>query len=171
MSQLKNVSELELDFSKGFSWHAVIRVLSKKDADKKIIYQAAHESTPVSLTIGLDNENDLYLWLIDAKGKEFVSEAIPKEKFLDKFIYLTCEVSSEEGKVRLRLGINNEYIREKLVEADLGGNQKSNNSIGSDLDGNNGATFELGELILIQNVLDTQTKEALYQYVKNKWGI
>lgn len=172
MSQLVSEKLIELDLSKGFSFHAVIRVLEQKHKGQKVIYQVAHLFTSIKLTIGLNNEDELYIWLTDRNKRNLTSNPLPKAEFFDRFVLLSCEVIPiMKYRYLLVQRVNNEYEVKKPVVGDLNFNAGASYSIGANTQGSENAAFELGELLIYQSIQTDDEKAQLYNYVKEKWGL
>ena len=170
-------NELSFDLSEGFSWYAVIKVNQQKLIGRKVIFEIGHLTTPLRLTIGLDESDRLRAWLIDADGKQFSTEPIPKENFFEKFVFARCEVSPPPGTGVLRpailvLAVGDEYSRETtLTDANLGSNEPARYTIGSNLNGEENAAFDLAELILTERIQNIEERNKLRNYVRGKYKV
>lgn len=175
MSQLKSEKNMELDLSIGLSWYAAIKIVKQNSPGRKVIYEIAQKNTPIKLTIGLDQESGLTVWLVDADNKQFTATPINKSLFLNKFIFFEFKLwptsDNNTSLTKLILGINNVQLTETKVPASLGKNGIATYSLGSNLDGKESAVFDLAELMMYSRVLNASENLKLFWYAKSKYGV
>jgi hypothetical protein len=174
MSQLKTEpGKMEINLNKGFSLYAVIKVEPQKHKGRKVIFQIKQEIGSFVLTIGLDEKDDLKMWITDFLGIEFNSESIPKNLFFNKFVFLTASIASnnqEEGTSIIGIGVD-DYFQQRKISANLGTSSPAQLSIGATIEGNENAAFQLAELMLYESIQSQEEKNKLRTYVKTKYAI
>lgn len=161
-----------LDLSIGLVLYAVIRIKQQKEDGRKTIYEIGHIDSPVMLTLGLDDTNDLRVWLIDANEEEHVTDSISNKYFLNKLVLLTLEVIPlERHFFELVIGINNEHFSKTKLHVDLGSQEMAAYMIGANLIGNENAAFALQELSQYEGTLNEGEKAQLLEYVQQRYGV
>lgn len=170
MSQLSVKKPLQMSFANGFTLFASITIHPQRDTGRKVIFQIALVDTPLRLTLGLDENNNLAVWLIDVKGKSFKSDTIDKKKFFQKSIYVHFSVipgKLKEELPKLEIGVN-DCIKQKEVAADFGSDGEVIYSIGGNLAGKENAAFNMAALSLYNVVLSQAQIQAIANALENE---
>jgi hypothetical protein len=174
MSLLKSKeTNFTLDLSAGVSLFAVLRVEQQKRQGRKVIFEAGHISGPGKLTVGLDHNDNLNVWLIDTEGKEVCGDPIEKHIFFEKFVYLCCLLSQSdgEGKSILTISIDDDHRTQKTISGSWGDEQPARFTIGADLGGKENAAFSLAEFVQTKGVPPKEQLVALRTYIKQRYKI
>lgn len=171
LEQTNETTKLNLDLTKGFSWLAVLNITNQKHEGKKIIYEICQKNTPISLSIGLDEEDNLKIWLVDINKKNFSTRPIPKDTFLNRFILLSCKIVPKGSNFILKLSIKNGPQSQITISGNLGQNSEANFAIGANLNGKDNAAFDLAELIVYERNITEVEQLQLEKYIEEKYEI
>ena len=154
-----------LDFSKGFSLVSLIEVTEQKRSGRKVIFEIGHMTSPFKLTLGLDDQDNLNLWLKDVKNKDYVMGSILKNDFFNKRVLVVTEIKknikTEFVEISLTLIVSKNKILklEDKINADLGSKTPVNFVIGATLDHNENAAFIMGNLSIYNTIFSKEEKE------------
>jgi len=166
-----NSPSFKVDLSKGLSIFAVCNISSKqKRQGRKVIMEFKDALSPVRLTIGLNDENNLTVWIIDNDKKAFKTEELNKDSFLDKETLILVSINEEQkGKFKITL---KSYYDGKAIICDavlnLTGEKLMEYSVGATVKGTENAAFSLKELILRTIKDEGENLNSIVQYLDKK---
>ncbi len=154
----------------GFSWHAVLRILSQVSNGDHVIYELGLRDAE-RITLLIDRTNHVRLEIIDSSRRKYKIES--KESVdsmgLNEFAYFRFQLSTVLNFSELSLWVNNKLIAKKTVPL-----QSSivlpKATLGADLAGNRKAAFVIMEMRTFD-----QASEALNQrmteHFNRKFGL
>jgi hypothetical protein len=163
MSTLESSKPVSLNFSNGFTLFASITIRPQKQKGRKVIFQIAHITPPLLITLGLDNNNYLRVWLVDTQGHSFKSKPVDKKRFFQKSVFLHCSVipgKNNRELPKLELGVD-DYVDQTEIDANLGSEENVVYSIGGNLNGKENAAFDMAALSLYNIVLSPDQIRAI----------
>lgn len=156
--------KMVLDFSKGFSLVSLIKVTEQKKEGRKVIFEIGHINSPFKITLGLDNQDNLNLWIKDVKNKNYVIGKIQKKDFFNKWVLLVVGIEKNKdtnfADISLTSIISKDNIitLPKSIEADLGSKTPVQFVIGSNLNHNDNAAFVMDNFSIYET---TFTEEEI----------
>lgn len=172
MSQLKTSKPAKLNLSTGWSFFAVIKVTQQKHAGRKVIFQMRRTDSPLELTVGLDEKDQLRMWLTDAQAKKHKSKPLLKDTFFEKSVLLNAEIRPlQKGDVALSLQTLPGRKIETTVTATLGGHGPATYSLGATVEGDDNAAFTLAQMMIYSKPLEQTDFEKLRNYVSTRFAI
>ena len=157
-------SKMKLDFSKGFSTTSLINVTEQKRRGRKVIFEIGHMTSPFKLTLGLDNQDNLNLWLKDVNDEDYVVGPIPKDEFFNKMVLVVTETQKNkktnfaELSLTLIASKQNIITSKEINNADLGSKTPVQFVIGATLNHDENAAFIMGNLSIYST---TFTKDEI----------
>ena len=172
MSQLESSKPVRLNFSNGFTLFASIKIQPQKHKGRKVIFQIAQTTTPLKITLGLDDKNDLLVWLEDIHGHSFTSKPVDKKHFFRKSVFMHFAVipGKQNGELpKLELGIN-DYVEQTEIDANFGSEEVVRYSIGGNLDGKENAAFDMAVLSLYNIVLSPFQIREISNHLTSDYG-
>lgn len=159
---------IEQSRNPGLSLHMVISIHHLPVSRRKYLFDFGHANRE-RLSIYLSAGNILTLSLIDADGELYPLQVplgnggIPTSQP----IYLVCEVGVSSNSTSLRVLVNAQPVREPVTlpfRVNLGDLDLPGGVIGSDLNGNDGASFDLYELAVYGATLTEVQIAQLAEY-------
>lgn len=158
--------KMKLDFSKGFAWISLMKIIEQKHDGRKIIFEIEQNDSPFRLTIGLDEDNNLNVWLRDIQNNEFSLEPISNECFFNKWASVICELFFNKDTKLSELALNivvekQNYSTKKEIQANIGSNTHLNLVIGSNLEHEENAAFTMSNLKIYNTILTESEKNQL----------
>jgi hypothetical protein len=172
MSQLVSAKSFRLNFSTGFTLFASIKIRPQKHKGRKVIFQIVQVSTKLIITLGLDDNDDLIVWLEDIKGLSFKSKPVDNKLFFQKSVFMHFAVipGKNNGELpKVEIGIN-DYIEQTEIDANLGSEEDVKYSIGSNLDGKENAAFDMAALSLYNIVLSPEQIREISNHLIQEFG-
>ena len=141
--------QVQHDALPGITLNLLVRIENRLGGDRQYLLDFGQvENSRLSLYISPDKF--LTFVLIDAKGEPHALQ-IPvggKDIPLDRFIYLACEIGVKGQSSVMRILVNGRQVRyeEMPFQVDIGALDAPGGVVGSDLQGEHGARFDLVEL-------------------------
>jgi len=169
-----NSPSSKIDLSKGLSIYAVCKISSEqKRQGRKVIMEFKDAISPVKLTLGLNKENNLALWIIDNNNKNFKTDELNKDSFLDKETLILVSIY-EDKKGKYKISLYSFYDKKSTVcDADLNltGEKLMEFSVGATVQGTENAAFSLKELILRNTIDEGENLNSIVQYFDKKHSL
>ena len=155
----------------GFSFHMMIRINNIPGARRKYIFDMGSASAE-RLSIYISSDNILTFQFVDAKHEVHplqlpFGSAGPS---IGKFAYLTCELGISGSTTELRLYCDGERIGEQILQfkTDIGSLDLPNAVLGADLNGSDGASFDIRDLAVYTATFTTENLETLAGYFDSR---
>jgi hypothetical protein len=120
------------------------------------------------VSIFFDPDNILTLALIATNGETYNVRVAPENVPLDQMLYLSCEIGFGERSTFLRVLINSNQVGivsipfKVLAAVDTAGGV-----MGADMDGKNGAAFDVAEVMKYGTTLNSGDVKQLLEYFSN----
>jgi hypothetical protein len=169
-----NSPSSKVDLSKGLSIYAVCNISSKqKRQGRKVIMEFKDALSPVTLTIGLSEKNNLAAWIIDNDKKAYKTDELNKDSFLDKETLILVSIY-ENQKGKFKITLKSYYDGVAIVcEAllNLTGEILMEYSVGATVLGTENAAFSLKELILRSIIDEKENLNSIVQYLDKKHNL
>ena len=74
-----------INLSDGLSIYIVCKIFSDQPRQgEKVILELTDKKGQTKITIGLTNDNNLVVWIIDQKGEKFKTKELTSQSFIDK---------------------------------------------------------------------------------------
>jgi len=121
-------------------------------------------------SIYLDPDNVLTLALVAANSEPYNVRVAPADMPLDQFAYIAFEVAVGDNSTFLRVFVNGKPTAalDLPFKVNPGKLDPTGGVVGADLNGNNGARFDLAEVVLYTSTLTSDEIERLLQYFSSK---
>jgi hypothetical protein len=163
--------DAELDLSKGFELHAVLKLNPQLREGRKVIFETGPLLGGPRFTVALDDANNPILLATDVAGNEHVCGPVPGQDFATS-AYLACACCpADAGVARLAIFVNGAERATAKVLADLGGRIKALVSVGTDVRGEHAAAFELVEIATYERCLSQSDRARLAGYFRARYGL
>lgn len=154
----------------GMSLHAFLRISHLPVTRRKYIFDFG-QPTGERLSVYLSSDNVFTLCFVDAKREPHpiqlpIGTIVP----LGEFFYLACEVGDGGQFTAIRVAVNGiEAGKLELpFRADIGALDVPGGVVGADLEGNNGAAFDMQQLALYTVTQPDVALTQLNQYFRSK---
>jgi hypothetical protein len=166
--------KVTLDLTKGFILYAVIRVGEQIQEGRKVIFDLATVDSPVTVILGLDEWDNLVMWVTNLKGQEFSSGTVHKQAIFDLPIAVCCQI--EPGFVVrdtciLKLTVNMKEATEGKAEGSFGRASAATFSLGSSLASCHSAAFEVSHIAKYDAVHDKYTRARIMHSLNLQYGL
>jgi hypothetical protein len=166
--------KVTLDLNKGFVLYTVLRVGEQVQEGRKVIFDLATVDSPVKVTLGLDEWDNLGMWVTNLKGQEFSSGTVRKEAIFDKRIAVCCQIEPGfvvRGTCSLKLTVNMKEVSEGKVEGSFGMAAAATFSLGSSRAGSHNAAFEISHIAKYDAVHDKYTRARIMHALNLQYGL
>jgi hypothetical protein len=166
--------KVTLDISKGFILYSVIRVGEQTHEGRKVIFDLATVDSPVTVTLGLDEWDNLGMWVTNLNSQEFSSGIVRKEAIFEKPVAVCCQV--EPGFVVrdtcvLKLTVNMKEASEGKAEGSFGKASAATFFMGSSLASSHSAAFEVSHIAKYDAVHDIYTRARIMHALNLQFGL
>jgi len=154
----------------GVSLHSVLSLHPLSEPRRKYLFDLGRIDRE-RLSIYFDPDNVLTLALISSSNEPYSVRIAPQDVPLDHFIYLSCEVAVKTNSTSLRILINGKVVGSQDLPFAVSPNriEPTGAVIGADLNGQNGAKFDLAESVLLSQTLTShELKDLLQHFADNK---
>jgi hypothetical protein len=148
--------KMVIDFSKGFSLVALMKITEQKRTGRKVIFEIGHTTSQFRLTLGLDNEDNLNLWLKDVDNEDFELSRIPKKDFFNKWVVVVVEIEKNNISNKTELSLTTIVDKERIftvkdnIFANVGSKTSTQFVIGSTLEHEQYAAFTMSNLSIYE---------------------
>jgi len=155
----------------GFSFHLMIRINNIPAARRKYIFDMGRTDGE-RLSIYVSSDNILTVQFVDAKH-EIHPLQIPfgfGGLSIGKFEYLGFELGISGMTTELRLFYAGNKIGEQILpfKTDVGSLNLPDSALGADLDGSNGACFDLRDWAAYSSTFATEDLKAIAEYFESR---
>jgi hypothetical protein len=166
--------KVTLDLSKGFILYTVLRVGEQIHEGRKVIFDLRTVDSPVAVILGLDEWDNLGMWVTNLKGQEFSSGIVRKEAIFDRPVAVCCQI--EPGFVvrdtcMLKLTVNMKEASEGKAEGSFGSASAATFSLGSPLASSHSAAFEVSHMAKYDAVHDKYTRARIMHSLNLQYGL
>lgn len=158
-----------VELSLGFSWNGIIKIIDQLYSNQRIIYQAKTDA---------DSKNEVIFTISIYKKEFFCSVKIKDDDIFilsagninetginNRYIFLSCEMTIQNGTAKISIWINNQKIGTVEQEVpDIVYTPLTKQVIGGSVEGKDSAAFFLRELILVNKCLNDDEKIKLSKY-------
>jgi len=157
--------KMTLNFSKGFSLVSLLKVTEQKIKRRKVIFEMGDTTSFFKLTLGLDNQDNLNLWIKDTANKDFIVGPILKNDFFNKWVLVVTEIQKNKetnsAEITLTLICNKEKILtlKEEINTDLGSKINIEFVIGATLNHDENAAFIMNNLSIYETTFTKEERE------------
>jgi hypothetical protein len=160
------------DFAKGFSWNAVIRIMRQGEPGLRTIYEIGNlNGDPPQLSIAMNERGALIASAEVATDMRLTVEAegYDKSPLFDRFAYIGVDLCYGHTGVELALYLNAKRSAADSREGAFSARSLTRHTIGSRLDGQQSATYEIRELVLATRCPSAEERSSLANYMWMQW--
>jgi hypothetical protein len=161
--------KMKLNFSKNFSLVSLIKVTEQKRSGRKVIFEIGDVSSPLKITFGLDEQDNLNLWAKDTKNNNYSIGPIDKNIFSDRWGLFVIEAKKDENTGLTKFSItvlvtkDNRITLTEVSEADVGEEIAVDFVIGATLKHTDNAAFTMANLAIYNKIFTKNEMEAVFE--------
>lgn len=166
--RLQPPADYALEKYPGFSLQGVFSFHLLTEHRRKYLFDFGQPNQD-RVSIFFDPDNILTLALIATNGETYNVRVAAENVPLDQMLYLSCEVGFGEHSTFLRVLINSNQVSiVNLPFKVLASIDTTGGVMGADMDGKNGATFDVAEVMKYGTTLTSSDVKQLLEYFSNK---
>jgi len=153
----------------GLSIQGVLSLHAIQEKRRKYLFDFGRPDKD-RFSIYFDPDNVLTLALVAANNEPYNVRVAPADIPLDQFAYVAFEVAVGDNSTSLRVFVNGKSaaMLDLPFKVDPGKLDPTGGVVGADLNGNNGARFDMAEVVLYTSTLTSDEIEKLLQYFSSK---
>jgi hypothetical protein len=157
---------LTVDLTKGFTWAAAMEISSGHPASKRSILTICDSDAEPLFELFM-KKGDLLLAVGGAGGVRIQIDEKELASALDKWSIIYAFAKLVNGKLSMELSVNDEKIAKGVKK--YSGRTKSESQVVGDPGGDRGATFKMGEVVLIDRRVPKVERKSLFAYLNERW--
>ena len=153
----------------GWSLHLVAAFHRAESQRRKYIYDMG-DSDRNRVSIYFDPDDSLTFRILDSTGDAYTLKTPVEDLAFDEFAYWVFEIGNRDTSSFMTTHINGKEVSRlelghhlSLVAVD-----KKGSTLGADINGRDGATFDLSEMFIYSSTLTTEEQAKLLDYVRTK---
>jgi hypothetical protein len=166
--------KVTLDLTKGFILYTVIRIGEQIHEGRKVIFDLVTVDSPVAVTLGLDEWDNLGMWVTNLNSQEFSSGIIRKEAIFEKPVAVCCQIEPGfvvRGTFILKLTVNMKEALEGKAEGGFGKASAATFSLGASQASSHSAVFDVSHIAKYDAVHDKYTRARIMHSLNLQYGL
>lgn len=161
--------KMKLNFSKNFSLVSLIKVTEQKRSGRKVIIEIGDVSSPLKITFGLDEQDNLNLWIKDINSNNYSVGPINKNLFFNKWGLFFAEIKKDENTGLTTFSIDVLVTKDdrasftEVFNVDLNEEIAVNLVIGATLEHTENAAFIMANLAIYNKIFTENEIEEVFE--------
>jgi hypothetical protein len=142
---------------------------------RKYAFDIASSTGPGRLSVFLDERDALTFEVADAGGAVHTTSGPPDSVFhLNEFVIVSCEAGWSDREAIQQLRVNDELVyelRRRGRQPPIGpiDFKLSSATLGADVTGARNAAMDLGEILVLDRLLEFRERLQCFSYLEDKW--
>ena len=153
----------------GISLHAELRLHTLQESRRQYLFDLG-QIDKERFSMYLDPDNVLTVALVSSKNEPYNIRVSPSDVPMEHFIFVSSEVAVRDNSTLLTVSINGTPVGRLELPFKVAPDRidPAGAVIGADLNGQNGARFDMAESMLFSTTLTSDEFKGLLEYMRNK---